>query len=137
MNFDKRYWLLIAAAMACATTASACTLYMKAVYGHFIECNSVSAACFERIGMVPSMVLGILALLPLMVAIPYLFRENARPGLVSVLILLCIVAYTAFDATNDVSAIMGFQHPYVVAHTLLSATNNIAGTVIGTGTSAC
>ena len=137
MNFDRRYWVLIAAAMACATVASACTLYMKAVYGHFIECNSVSAACFARIGMVPGMVLGILALLPLMVAVPYIFRQNERAGLVSVLILLCIVAYTAFDAVNDVSAILGYQHPYLVAHTLLSATNNIAGTVIGTGTSRC
>lgn len=87
--------------------------------------------------MVPSMVLGILALLFLMVAIPFIFRQNERPGLLSVLVLGCIVAYTAFDAVNDVSAIMGYQNTYLIAHTLLDTTNNVTGTIIGTGGSLC
>ena len=89
MNFDRRYWIFIAAA---------CTLYLASVQERFMECNSTSAACFVAIGMVPCMVLGVLALLPLMVAVPYIFRQNERPGLASVLVLSCIVAYTAPDA---------------------------------------
>jgi hypothetical protein len=102
-----------------------------------MECNSLAAASFARIGMVPSMVLGILSLLPLMVAIPYLFRQNEKPGLLSVLVLGCIVAYTAFDALNDLSVIMGYQHTYLLAHAVLDTTNNVTGSVAGTGPSLC
>ena len=61
MNFDRRYWILIAAAIFCATLASASTLYLASVQEHFMECNSTSAACFAAIGMVPCMALGVLA----------------------------------------------------------------------------
>lgn len=137
VKFDKRYWIFIAAAMFFATVASACTLYMASVQEHFMECNSVAAAWFARIGMVPSMVLGILALVPLMVSIPYIFRQNEKTGLLSVLVLGCIVAYTALDAVNDISAIMGYQHAYLLAHAVLDTTNNVTGTVAGTGESLC
>ena len=120
-----------------ATVASASTLYLASVQENFKECNSVSAACFDCIGMVPCMVLGILALLPLMVAIPCIFRQNERPGLLSVLILGCIVAYTALDAVNNMSAIMGYHHLYFFAHTVLDTTNNVTGNVVGTGDSLC
>jgi hypothetical protein len=136
VNFDKRYWLLIGAAMISATIASACTLYLTHVYKS-PECNSIAAACFARIGMAPSMVLGILVLLPLMIAIPYLLGQNERPGLLSVLLLGCIVTYTVFDAVNDVSAIMGYQHAYLLAHSLLDTANNVTGSFAGTGVSAC
>lgn len=137
MKFDKRYWIFIAAATVSATIASACTLYLSRVSVHFLECDSIAAACFARFGMVPAMVLGILALVALMVAIPCIFRQNERPGLLSVAVLGCIVAYTAFDALNDVSAIMGYHHAYLIAHSLLTTTNTVAGTVVGTGASAC
>ncbi len=137
MKFDIRYWTFIAAAVFSATVASLCTLYLSSVYVHFMECDSIAAAFFTRIGMVPSMLLGILALIPVMVAIPYLFRQNERLGLLSMLVLGCIVAYTAFDALNDVSVIMGYHNAYLLAHTLIDTTDNIAGTVIGTGSSYC
>jgi glucan phosphoethanolaminetransferase (alkaline phosphatase superfamily) len=137
VKFDKRYWVFIAAAMGSATIASLCTLYLASVREHFMECNSLAAAAFARIGMVPSMVLGILALLPLMVAIPYIFRQNERPGLLSVVVLGCIVAYTAFDALNDLSIILGYQHAYLIAHAVLDTTNNVTGNVAGTGPSLC
>jgi hypothetical protein len=137
VNFDKRYWYFIAAAMFFATIASASTLYLASVQEHFRECNSVSAACFAGIGMVPCMVLGILSLLPVMVAIPYIFRQNEKPGLLSLLMLGCIVAYTAFDALNNISAILHYQQAYQLAHTLLSTTNNATGNVVGTGDSLC
>ena len=120
-----------------ATVASASTLYMASVQEHFMECNSVTAVCFIRIGMVPCMLLGILALFPLMVAIPYIFRQNEKPGLLSVLVLGCIVAYTAFDALNNVSAIMGYHQAYLVAHAVLDTTNNVTGNIVGTGDSLC
>jgi len=137
MNFDRRYWIFIAAAISCATLSSASTLYLASVQEHFMECNSVSAACFAAIGMVPCMVLGVLALLPLMVAIPYLFRQNERPGLASVLVLSCIVAYTALDAANNVAAILGYHNLYFFAHSALSTANNVTGTIAGTGESLC
>lgn len=137
MKFDKRYWILIAAAMIFSTIASASTLYMAAINEHFRECNSVSAACFAGIGMVPCMVLGVIALLPVMVAIPYIFRQNEKPGMLSVIVLGCIVAYTFLDAVNNVSAIMDFQQAYLLAHSALSTTNNATGNVIGTGESLC
>jgi hypothetical protein len=137
VKFDTRYWIFIAAAMFFATVASASTLYLASVQENFKECNSVSAACFDCIGMIPCTVLGILALLPLMVAIPCIFRQNERPGLLSVLVLGCIVAYTALDAVNNVSAIMGYHHLYLFAHTVLDTTNNVTGNVVGTGDSLC
>jgi hypothetical protein len=137
VKFDKRYWIFIAAAMFFATVASASTLYLASVQKNFMECNSVTAACFDCIGMVPCMLLGILALLPLMVAIPCIFRQNERPGLLSVLVLGCIVAYTALDAVNNVSAIMGYHHLYFFAHTILDTTNNVTGNIVGTGESHC
>jgi hypothetical protein len=137
VKFDKRYWIFIAAATVSAATASSCTLYLSTVSAHFRECDSVAAACFVRIGMAPAMVLGILALMALMVAIPYIFRQNERPGLLSVVVLGCIVGYTAFDALNDVSAVMGYHNAYLIAHTLLSTTNTVAGNIVGTGASVC
>jgi hypothetical protein len=120
-----------------ASVASISTLYMASVQEHFMECNSVSAACFIRLGMVPCMILGVLALLPLMVAIPYIFRQNEHPGLLSVLVLGFIVAYTAFDAVNNVAAIMGYHQAYLVAHAVLDTTNNVTGNIVGTGDSRC
>lgn len=120
-----------------ASVASVSTLYMASVQEHFMECNSLSAACFFRLGMVPCMILGILTLLPLMVAIPYLFRQNEKPGFLSVLVLGFIVAYTAFDAVNNVAAIMGYHQAYLVAHAVLDTTNNVTGNIVGTGDSLC
>ena len=137
MNFDKRYWIFIGAAIFFSTLASASTLYLSLVQEHFMECNSTSAACFAAVGMVPCMVLGVLSLLPLMVAIPYLFRQEERPGLASVLVLSCIVAYTALDAANNVAAILGYHNLYLFAHSALSTTNNVTGTIAGTGESLC
>lgn len=87
--------------------------------------------------MVPCMLLGILGLLPLMVAIPYLCRQNERAGLLSVLVLGCIVVYTAFDAVNNVSAIMGYHQAYLLTHAVLDTTNNATGNIVGTGDSLC
>ena len=138
MNFDRRYWIFIAAAVSFATLAAACTLYLAFVQKErFMECNSTSAACFSALGMVPCMVLGILALLPVMVAVPYLFRQNERLGLASALVLSFIVAYTSLDAANNVAAILGYNDIYFFAHSALSATNNITGTIAGTGESLC
>lgn len=137
MNFCRQYWILIGAAIFFATVASASTLYLSVVNKDFRECNSVSAACFAGIGMVPCMVLGILALIPVMVAIPYLLRQNERPGAASVLLMGIIVAYTAFDAVNNISAIMGYYEMYHAAHAVLSTTNNATGNIAGTGESLC
>jgi hypothetical protein len=137
VKFDKRYWIFIAAAMFFASIASASTLYLASVQEHFLECNSVTAACFAQTGMVPCMLLGILGLLPLMVAIPYIFRQNERPGFLSVLLLGCIVFYTMLDAVNNVSAILGYHHLYLFAHTVLDTANNVSGNVVGTGDSRC
>ena len=137
MKFDRRYWILIGAAVFFATVSSASTVYLASVQEGFMECNSVAAACFIRIGMVPCMVLGILSLIPVMVVIPYLLRQNEQPGFLSILILSCFVVYTAFDAANNISAILGFQQSYQIAHSVLSTTNNATGTVIGTGESLC
>jgi hypothetical protein len=137
VKFDKRYWIFIGAAMSFSTLASVCTLYMASVQERFMECNSTSAACFAAFGMVPCMVLGVLSLLPVMVAVPYIFRQNERPGLLSVLVLSCIVAYTALDAANNVSAILGYHHIYLFAHSALSTANNVTGTIAGTGESLC
>jgi hypothetical protein len=137
VNFDKRYWYFIAAAMFFASVASVSTWYLAMVQEHFMECNSVSAICFDTFGMVPCMAFGIFSLLPVMMAIPYLFRQNEKPGLLSVLVLGCIVTYTALDAANNISAIMGYHHVFLFAHTVMDTTNNITGTAIGTGESHC
>jgi hypothetical protein len=137
VTFDKRYWVFIGAAMFFSGIASVSTLYLAMVQAHFLECNSVSAVCFDMFGMVPCMFFGVFALMPVMMAIPYLFRQNEKPGLLSVLVLGCIVFYTFLDATNNISAIMGYHHIYLFAHAALGTTNNVTGTVIGTGKSLC
>jgi len=55
----------------------------------------------------------------------------------SVLVLACIVAYTAFDAANNVAAILGYNHIYLFAHSALSTANNVTGNIAGTGESLC
>jgi hypothetical protein len=137
VTFDRRYWYFIGAAMSFAGISSVSTLYMAMVQERFMECNSVSAACFYAFGMVPCMVFGVFLLLPGMMAIPYLFRQNGNPGLLSVFVLGCIVLYTALDAANNISAILGYHHIYLFAHATLDTANNITGTVIGTGESHC
>lgn len=137
MKFDPRYRVFIGAAVFFSTVASASTLYLASVQEHFMECNSVSAACFAGIGMVPCMAIGILALIPLMIAIPYLFRQNEEMGLLSAAVLGCIVAYTAFDAINNVAAIFGYYEAFRAAHAILSTTNNVTGNLAGTGESLC
>ncbi len=137
MNFDKRYWVFIGSAVFFSTVASASTLYLASVEEHFMECNSISAAFFDAIGMAPSMVLGILFLIVVMVAIPYLFHQNEKAGLISTLVMGLIVLYTALDAVNNISAIMGFYETYHAAHAILSSTNNVTGNIVGTGESLC
>ena len=137
MTFARQYWWFIGAAMFFSSIASVSTLYLAVVQEHFRECDSVSAACFTGFGMVPCMVFGVFSLLPVMMAIPYLFRQSEKPGLLSLLVLGCIVAYTAFDAVNNIAAILHYQQAYQLAHTLLSTTNNATGTAVGTGESLC
>ncbi|OPX65278.1 MULTISPECIES: hypothetical protein [unclassified Methanoregula] len=137
MTFDKRYWIFIGSAMFFASVASVSTLYLALVQEHFMECNSVSAACFGMFGMVPCMVFGVFSLLPVMMAVPYLFRQNETPGFLSVFVLGCFVLYTALDAANNISAILGYHHIYLFAHATLDTANNITGTVVGTGESHC
>ena len=137
MTFARQYWFFIGAAMFFASIASASTLYLATVQEHFRECDSVSAACFTGFGMIPCMVFGVFSLLPVMMAIPYLLRQSGKPGLLSMIVLGCIVAYTAFDAVNNISAILHYQQAYQLAHTLLSTTNNATGNVVGTGESLC
>ena len=137
MNFHRRYWIFIGAAVFFAAVASASTLYLASVRQPFRECNSVAAACFAAIGMIPCMILGILFLIPLMGAIPFILGQNERPGLLSHLVLGCIVAYTALDAVNNISAILGYHTIYLFAHTVLDTANNVSGNVAGTGESLC
>jgi hypothetical protein len=137
VNFDKRYWVFIGSAVFFSTVASASTYYLASVEEHFMECNSISAAFFNTIGMVPSMVLGILFLIAVMVAIPYLFHQNEKAGVISMIVMGIIVLYTALDAVNNISAIMGFYETYHVAHRILSSTNNVTGELVGTGESLC
>ncbi len=136
--FDRRYWAFIGSAVFFSVVASACTLYPASTEKqHFMECNSISAAFFSAIGMVPSMVLGTLILIGVMVAIPYLFRQNEKMGLLSMILMGLIVLYTVLDAVNDVSVILGFHESYLVAHHILSSANNVTGRIAGTGESLC
>jgi hypothetical protein len=48
-----------------------------------------------------------------------------------------IVLYTALDAINNVSAILGYYEAYNLAHLVLTTTNNVTGDVVGTGSSHC
>jgi hypothetical protein len=120
-----------------ASIASVSTLYLALVQVRFMECNSVSAACFHTFGMVPCMVFGVFMLLPAMMAIPYLLRQNESPKFLSMFLLGCIVLYTGLDAANNISAILGYHQIYLFAHATLDTANNITGTVVGTGESHC
>lgn len=137
VKLHRYYWYLIGAAMFFSSVASVSTLYLASASPAFMECNSVSAACFSAIGMGPCMAIGVLSLLPVMAAIPYIFRQNTEPGLVPVLLMGCIVLYTAFDALNNISVILGFSGTYRLAHTALTLTNNATGEIVGTGKSLC
>jgi len=87
--------------------------------------------------MVPSIVLGILFLIAIMVAIPYVLRQNEKAGILSMCVLGIIVLYTALDAVNNISVIMGFHVTYQVVHKILSSANNVTGRLAGTGDSLC
>ena len=120
-----------------AIVSSASTVYLASIRKHFLECNSVSAACFYSIGMVPCMVLGVLALIPIMVAIPYIFRQNEKLGVIPMILMGIIVLYTFLDAVNNISAIMGYYEAYEAAHGILTPANNATGQLLGTGESYC
>ncbi len=137
MKFDRRYWILIGAAVFFATVSSGSTLYLASVRHPFQECNSVAAACFDRFGMIPCMACGVLVLIPVMMAIPFLLGQNERAGMLSILALCLFVAYTGLDAANNIAAIFGYQNIYLFAHSVLSTANNATGTAIGTGESLC
>jgi hypothetical protein len=137
VKFDRRYWIFIGSAVFFSLVSSASTLYLASREAHFMECNSISAAFFAAIGIIPSMVLGNLVLIGIMIAIPYLFRQNEKVGHLSIFIMGLIVLYTALDAVNDVSVIVGFSKTYWVTHRILSSTNNVTGKLVGTGESLC
>jgi hypothetical protein len=137
VKFDRRYWFFIGSAVFFATVSSATTLYLASVRHHFLECNSVSAACFYSIGTIPCMVLGVLALIPIMVAIPYIFRQNEKLGVIPTILMGVIVLYTFLDAVNNISAILGYYQAYQAAHGILTPANNVTGSIIGTGESYC
>ncbi len=137
MRFDRHYWIFIGSAVFFSIVSSLSTLYLASTETHFMECNSISAAFFSVIGMVPSMILGNLFLIGVMVAIPFILRQNEKTGLLSMIILGIIVLYTALDAVNDISVIMGFSETYQVAHRILSSANNVTGKIAGTGKSLC
>jgi multisubunit Na+/H+ antiporter MnhB subunit len=137
VKLDRRYWIFIGSAVFFATVSSVSTLYLASVRKHFLECNSVSAECFMTIGMVPCMVLGILTMIVVMVAIPYIFRQNENLGVISMILMGLIVLYTALDAVNNISAIMGYYEAYQATHGILSSTNNVTGNIVGTGESHC
>ncbi len=137
MNFSRNYWIFIAAAVFFATVSSVSTLYLASVRHPFRECNSVAAACFGTFGMIPCMTAGILALIPVMIVIPYILKQNEHPGLISYLALGCFVIYTGLDAANNISVIFGYQNIYLFAHSVLSTANNATGTAVGTGESLC
>jgi hypothetical protein len=129
--------VFIGAAVFFAIVSSASTVYLASIRKHFLECNSVSAACFYSIGMVPCMVLGVLALIPIMVAIPYIFRQNEKLGIIPMILMGIIVLYTFLDAVNNISAIMGYYEAYEAAHGILTPANNATGQLLGTGESHC
>jgi multisubunit Na+/H+ antiporter MnhB subunit len=137
VKLDRRYWIFIGSAVFFATVSSVSTLYLASVRKHFLECNSVSAECFMTIGIVPCMVLGILTMIVVMVAIPYIFRQNENLGVISMILMGLIVLYTALDAVNNISAIMGYYEAYQATHGILSSTNNVTGNIVGTGESHC
>lgn len=69
--------------------------------------------------------------------IPCIFCENERPDLLPVIMLALIIIHTAFDAVNNVAVIRGYDLAYNVAHVVLSTTNIVSGTFVGTGDSIC
>jgi hypothetical protein len=118
--------------MVFASAASASSLYLVSVQEHFMECISVAAACFDKVGMIPCMIMGIPALFPVMGAVPYLIRQNESPGFLSVLVPGCIAACTAFDAANIISAVMEYHGLYLFAPTVLDTPNKVTGNIAGT-----
>lgn len=87
--------------------------------------------------MVPCMALGVVAILPCMVAIPYVFRQNEPPGNLTVLVLGCIAACTTLDAVNNRSVLPGNQNLLFWVRTVFGTTTTVTGTVAGTTESSC
>jgi hypothetical protein len=138
MGFDKRYWIFIISAMIFATIASVTTIYLTWLWGKYnMECDSVAVFCFNTFGMIPSMMLGVSALLPVMYYIPFLFKRNERLSVVPSLILMVFVIYTFLDAVNNTAIIFDQYHIYLFAHSTITQANNITGTIVGTGPSLC
>jgi hypothetical protein len=71
-----------------------------------------------------------------MVAMPCILRQNEKPGLLSVLMPGCIVAYMNYDAVNNVSAIMG--SPLIPGSPSRPRYHQYGtGNIVGTGDSLC
>jgi hypothetical protein len=138
LNFDKRYWIFIGAAILFASIASFITVYAILITKSATECNSIAVWWFNIIGMIPSMVLGLVLLVPFMITIPYVFKQNARMEPLSMLIMGCIVLYTFLDALNNITLLLGYHNIYYMAvHPIVITLNDITGTIVGTGASIC
>ena len=138
MNFDKRYWIFIIAAMSFASISSFLTVYVILLTKSGTECSSIATWWFNMIGMIPSMVIGIFLLLPVMVAIPYIFKQNEKLGNLSMLFMGCIVLYTFLDALNNLTLLFEYHNVYyLMVHSVMIIINDITGTIAGTGTSIC
>ena len=120
MTFDKKYLCFIIPAIIFSSIASVTTLFMLSI-GKCREYNPYALVAFNTIGMIPTMICGIIGLVAIMVVIPYILKQNQKIGITSSCILFSFVVFVFLDALNDVSLLFHIQPTYTVSHAILTS----------------
>ena len=120
MTFDKKYLCFIIPAIIFSSIASATTLFMLSI-GKCRECNPYVNMLSDIIGITPTMICGITGLVVIMIAVPYILKQNQKVGFLSSCVLFSLVGFVFLDALNDVSLLFHIQPTYTISHAILTS----------------
>jgi len=100
-EFDKRYWLFIAAIFWVHLFAVISTYHRAITYGIDIEANPIIFLAFQNLGIIPTLLLtnaiGLIAL----IALPFIMKENAKPGMMSTATYTVFIGLVGLDSVHD------------------------------------
>jgi hypothetical protein len=101
MKFDKKYWILIAWAVIAHGIALALTWYYFK-YVEECECNNIMATIFAKYGVIMPGILSLIVITLIMIAIPYLYKENEKFAKQSAILLLILCIGFSIDAASNI-----------------------------------
>lgn len=100
-EFDNRYWLFIIAIFWVHLFAVIATYHRANLLGINTEANPVIFYAFQSIGIVPTLILTNLIGFGSLIALPFIVKENAKLGQVSVITYTAFIGFVGLDSVHD------------------------------------